>query len=965
MLQKDNKINWMYYHFLTQHPMKKKVTSYRMQSFHIERLVYDLLSGITLGEKKLEFICLSTFKPLVYPPTENTISHFLPPYQTQEMCMRETCTSNFRENWCIVRPLLSVSRFEIRKFCSFWQLPIYPDASNQKVKFLRNRVRKQVLPAVKFFFNSQIENIFLQFADIIEAEDQGMDQIANEFFTNNSLFWLYYQFLAKRYDELSFVQSLFEGALQRTQSPYFGQGVPSDKLCKGQEDCPLQTRGLRPKEEEDVKKLINLPSKNKILKLLNHQKVTLLIVRKSLLLQRDLRYFQRHVPFLYTFISKKKENLLTCYHVGFNEVSKLCFTKPITHFLLAPRSYEVSKSFNKKGVINEIACDGRFWEQIKMDLILHYFMEKNQKLKFQSSFQKTHVDLIGIPITSISLVKSSLIKIHKNTIKKLLFDKWVCKALQTHHYWFVTKYRTGKTFFLFNLPCPLQSTLGQALHKQAVFYPVGFKKVSEPRHYILYKPITLSTFLHLLPSYKKLVFCKAYPKELLVRRTSFASEGTITPLYKKYSNKKFSFYFLENLRFLQKQLRLVSLLPGNCTNFASRLRFLSIFKPWEVHSVGTNFKKRIKRKTFIKLSTYLLKRKVHLSGDNSVKLSKKQKLYQVLTSTINLKCSTIMSVSPICCRGHKKKSLVLPILQIQGKQFSTLTTQRSNLKDSQYGPKSILLLKKEDELSAVQSASESFGRALLPKEKKLIDFTLPILFFPRFSMSIKPSFWISNERICTFNNTTTNSVNAIFQSIDYVSNKSTIECIHLQESMSNMAFLGSKAIPDITFSKQLDASNTNRKNSCKFPYETSFVRVIGCAKPISDTLLNPVLLRKKRQQVACAGKLLLKAQRISDYNVFTSKSIDYANSEAWELKKNPLQLTSSDNEIENIFISNFLISFKKLELKKKNIYWPIIISFLPKSFQRRVAKIVLLNQNKKNIRYSQIEDFLTVKKKLH
>ena len=397
------------------------------------------------------------------------------------------------------------------------------------------------------------------------------------------------------------------------------------------------------------------------------------------------------------------------------------FAQPITHFLLAPRLYKVSKSFNKKEVLNEIACSfgrGRFWEQTKMDLILHNFMEKNQKFTFGSSFQKTHVDLVGIPITSISLVKSSLVKIHKNTIKKLLFDKWVCKALQTNHYWFFTKYRTGKTFFLFNLPCPLPLR-GK---EQATSYPVGFNEVSETRHYIsakqeaFCKPLTRSTSQLLTSKMSKPVGVKLLTSKMSkpvgvpkLLRTSFA---TIIPLYKKYSNKKFSFYFLENLRFLQKQLRLVSFLPGNGMTFASRLRFLSTFKPWKLYSVGANSKKRMKRKTPIKLSTYLLKRK---GMDNFVKLSKKQKLYQVLTSTINLKCSTIMSVSPICYTGHKRKCLVLPILllQIQGKQISALTTRRSSLKDTQSVPKSILLLKKEKELSVVQSSTSSMlGQAL-------------------------------------------------------------------------------------------------------------------------------------------------------------------------------------------------------------------------------------------------------------
>ena len=88
----------------------------------------------------------------------------------------------------IARPLLSISRFEIKKICFFWKLPIYPDTSNQKVTFLRNRVRRQLSPTIKFFFNSKIENIFLQLAEIVETEDYRFTQIVNEFTKNMDVY---------------------------------------------------------------------------------------------------------------------------------------------------------------------------------------------------------------------------------------------------------------------------------------------------------------------------------------------------------------------------------------------------------------------------------------------------------------------------------------------------------------------------------------------------------------------------------------------------------------------------------------------------------------------------------------------------------------------------------------------------------------------------------------------------------
>jgi tRNA(Ile)-lysidine synthase TilS/MesJ len=88
----------------------------------------------------------------------------------------------------VVRPLLFISRFEIKQICSFWRLPLYPDTSNQKVKFLRNRIRQQLLPTIKLFFNSKIEDSFLQLAEIVEAEDYRLTEIVNKFTKNTDVY---------------------------------------------------------------------------------------------------------------------------------------------------------------------------------------------------------------------------------------------------------------------------------------------------------------------------------------------------------------------------------------------------------------------------------------------------------------------------------------------------------------------------------------------------------------------------------------------------------------------------------------------------------------------------------------------------------------------------------------------------------------------------------------------------------
>ena len=75
-----------------------------------------------------------------------------------------------QNNFKVNRPLLNVHRFEIRQFVRFWKLPIYSDQSNQKTNYLRNKVRKQLIPTLRIFFNPQLDTVLLNFVEIQKNE---------------------------------------------------------------------------------------------------------------------------------------------------------------------------------------------------------------------------------------------------------------------------------------------------------------------------------------------------------------------------------------------------------------------------------------------------------------------------------------------------------------------------------------------------------------------------------------------------------------------------------------------------------------------------------------------------------------------------------------------------------------------------------------------------------------------------
>ena len=74
------------------------------------------------------------------------------------------------ERLALVRPLLALSRHDVKQLCEFWRMPIYPDRTNEQLRFSRNRVRKQLLPMLRSFFNPQIDGVLSQLGEILLLE---------------------------------------------------------------------------------------------------------------------------------------------------------------------------------------------------------------------------------------------------------------------------------------------------------------------------------------------------------------------------------------------------------------------------------------------------------------------------------------------------------------------------------------------------------------------------------------------------------------------------------------------------------------------------------------------------------------------------------------------------------------------------------------------------------------------------
>lgn len=83
-----------------------------------------------------------------------------------------------RHTLLLHRPLLSISRGDVKKVCHLWQFPLHPDVSNQSFQYGRNRIRKQLLPTLRFHFNRQLDGTLLQFTKLTSTELLYMEYLA-------------------------------------------------------------------------------------------------------------------------------------------------------------------------------------------------------------------------------------------------------------------------------------------------------------------------------------------------------------------------------------------------------------------------------------------------------------------------------------------------------------------------------------------------------------------------------------------------------------------------------------------------------------------------------------------------------------------------------------------------------------------------------------------------------------------
>ena len=87
----------------------------------------------------------------------------------------------------IIRPLIELSRTEIIDFLSQNKLEYVSDVSNTDTKYLRNRVRHELIPLLKTTYNPKISETLNRLSSIIRSEEEWIDDVVRPFYEKSVL----------------------------------------------------------------------------------------------------------------------------------------------------------------------------------------------------------------------------------------------------------------------------------------------------------------------------------------------------------------------------------------------------------------------------------------------------------------------------------------------------------------------------------------------------------------------------------------------------------------------------------------------------------------------------------------------------------------------------------------------------------------------------------------------------------
>jgi tRNA(Ile)-lysidine synthase len=149
-------------------------------SDRIETLIYNLIRGTGLqGMQALSW--KKQINHIRYTPCINWLTHILISWQKLQYYKIDQIIF-LAENLPflqIIRPLLDITRTELRVLLKFWKMPSWPDLTNHKLGIHRNRIRHRLLPYIRLHYNPRIDQALARWTEILYAENIYLDRLTN------------------------------------------------------------------------------------------------------------------------------------------------------------------------------------------------------------------------------------------------------------------------------------------------------------------------------------------------------------------------------------------------------------------------------------------------------------------------------------------------------------------------------------------------------------------------------------------------------------------------------------------------------------------------------------------------------------------------------------------------------------------------------------------------------------------
>ena len=866
-----------------------------------------------------------------------------------------------KKNCSTIRPLLSISRFETGKFCDFWELPIYPDLSNKKVHFLRNRVRKQLLPTLKLFFNSRIEAVLLQFAEIIEAEDHYMNQttkkllkklilakietkkllstlpfhfdncfyrvmqtqkIAN-ILTNTSL---HYHFssqgsLAQKFVTIRCYSKKCPGDLKPLQpidfSPYItgytptytfgvtkatpqatsGSAITPPGACVAEQDLRVTPKGVRSAHGVGPW-------------LVSDQEITWLSITPTCFTLKMFtpeggKQVNRHLSTLsYPY---RVDLRCTIFDQFVKIIYQICESSKLGYVGTKGQFYWGSFSGCRQsmgGIRN------KFKENQKLLGWKIHNPPQNNSCQFCSSCKKTPAFLKSAGLCTAGyaskiqlLPPRGLAQLSKpKGFYAMLKRRGVSKPVSTRSFIFLPSEQCQQNFFLLlKYKKKIKATTLQSTTLQSSIPSKFLNKFKYSGEIIGCNPLFID------PTYRVSRGSKESDKKYLsVLPPSFPN-----PIFKISHKDNNSDDFLSLALYDHVSLGDISTptytfgftraTSGSAITLSGGEQALAASQALRGSAHGAKEKVSVPVINFVENLV------------NNIENSRKHESQWTLTSDgssaspytegVNQKGvpASPLNQEPIeYIKNCKRCQVFIP--KDNGKAgIATKVTSLKIKTTSLVGSQDI-----SDQRGWLEEETEcAFTPKMLATYRNINGDVLHSLFlFPRFSVPLGISLWMWNRRFGKSNPWSKNSITGG-------------ECALLGTSVKTKSMI-------------LSHDNTE----WKFSLDPRLTLQLGSYRG-----LQKKSMKNGRNDIEVTFGSSLFLQTVSGLNVLHNQ------------------------KRRNIVTHNLFLRFHNLEKKKKDIYWPIVISFFPIAVQRRVVKLFLINQNWKKIRYSQIDNFLEIKKK--